>query len=67
MLATAEQRKAVEFMKIESLLMALLILGGTNLFVRVLTQGFEPALAATAIEWSIRRIKSAVRFLRSDR
>jgi len=44
-------------MKLESLLSALLVLGGTSLAVRLLTQGVELALAATAMEWFARRIK----------
>jgi len=60
-------RKAVEPMKFESIFMAMLIMGGTNLFVRVLTQGIEPALAATALEWSVRRIRAVIKLVRSDR
>ena len=52
-------------MKIESFYVALLLLGGTNLFARLLTQGVEPALVATAIEWSARRIGAAVKVIRS--
>ena len=54
-------------MKFESIFMAMLIMGGTNLFVRVLTQGIEPALAATALEWSVRRIRAVIKLVRSDR
>lgn len=60
-------RKAVGPMKFESIFIAILLMGGTNLFVRVLTQGIEPALAATALEWSVRRIRAAIRLVRSDR
>ena len=61
-----EQRKAIELMKIESFLIAALLLGGTNLFFRVLTQGVEPALAATALEWSARRIRTVIKLVRAD-
>jgi hypothetical protein len=44
-------------MKIGSFFIAVLLLGGTTLFARALTQGVESALVATAIEWSMRRIK----------
>lgn len=44
-------------MKIESFFVAVLLLGGTTLFARALTQGVESALVATAIEWSMRRTK----------
>lgn len=36
---------------------AVLLVGGTTLFARALTQGVESALVATAIEWSRRRSK----------
>jgi hypothetical protein len=52
-------------MKIESFLVAVLLLGGTNLFARVLTQGVESALVATAIEWSARRIRAAIKLVPS--
>jgi hypothetical protein len=52
-------------MKIENFFVAVLLLGGTNLFARVLTQGLELALVATAIEWSARRIRAAVKLARS--
>jgi hypothetical protein len=52
-------------MKIESFFVALLFLGGTNLFARALTQGVESALVATAIEWSAKRIRAAVKVVRS--
>jgi hypothetical protein len=52
-------------MKIESFFMAALLLGGTNLFARVLTQGIELALAATAIDWSVSRIRAAIRLVRT--
>jgi len=52
-------------MKIESFIVAALLLGGTDLFVRVLTQGIEPALVTTAIEWSTRQIKAAIRLVGS--
>jgi hypothetical protein len=51
-------RKADEAMKLESLLSTLWVLGGTSLSVRLMTQNVELALAATAIEWSARRIKA---------
>jgi hypothetical protein len=47
-------------MKFESFFVAVLLLGGTNLFVRVLSQGVESALVATAIEWSVRQIKRRI-------
>ena len=44
-------------MKLESLLSTLWVLGGTGLAARLMTQSVELALAATAVEWSARRIK----------
>jgi hypothetical protein len=52
-------------MKIESFFIAVLLLGGTTLFARVLAQGVESALVATAIEWSARRIRAAIKVVRS--
>jgi len=52
-------------MKIESFYVALLFLGGSNLFARLLTQGVESALVATAIEWSAKRIRAAIKVVRS--
>ena len=52
-------------MKIESIFVAVLLAGGTNLFARVLTQGVELALVATAIEWSAGRIRAALELARS--
>ena len=51
-------------MKFESIVVALLLIGGSNLFARVLTQGFEPALAGTAIELSATRIRTAIKLVR---
>ncbi|HTF93997.1 MAG TPA: hypothetical protein VK632_13185 [Verrucomicrobiae bacterium] len=45
-------------MKLESLLSTLWVLGGTGLAARLMTQSVELALAATAVEWSARRIKA---------
>ncbi|HMF52313.1 MAG TPA: hypothetical protein VK603_26885 [Candidatus Saccharimonadales bacterium] len=45
-------------MKLESLLSTLWVLGGTSLAARLMTQSVELALAATAVEWSARRIKA---------
>ena len=45
-------------MKLESLLSTLWVLGGASLSVRLMTQSVELALAATAVEWSVRRIKA---------
>ena len=45
-------------MKMESLLSALIILGGTSLSARLLTQSVELALAATVVEWSAERLKT---------
>ena len=59
--------KVVEPMKIESILTGVLLAGGTNLFARVLSQGVESALVATAIEWSARRIREAGKIFRSPR
>ena len=50
-------RKADEVMKLESLLSTLWVFGGTSLAARLMTQSVELALAATAVEWSARRIK----------
>ena len=60
----SETRKAVEPMKFDSILVAVLVAGGTNLFARVLAQGLELALIATAIEWSTNRIRAAVKLTR---
>jgi hypothetical protein len=51
-------RKAGEAMKLESLLSTLWVLGGTSLSGRLMTQSVELALAATAIEWSARRVRA---------
>jgi hypothetical protein len=51
-------RKAGEAMKLESLLSTLWVLGGATLAVRLMTQSVELALAATVVEWSVRRIKA---------
>jgi hypothetical protein len=53
-------------MKIESIVVAVLLAGGSNLFARVLTQGVESALAGTVIEWSATRIRTAIKRLRSQ-
>ena len=45
-------------MKIESFFMTVLLLGGTSLFFRMMTQGFESALIATAMEWSVRKFRA---------
>jgi len=63
----SETRKAVETMKFESILVAVLLASGTNLFARVLAQGLELALLATAIEWSTSRIRAAAKLARSRR
>jgi hypothetical protein len=65
--ASAKEGKAVEPMKIESILVTVLLAGGTNLVARVLTQGVELALVATAVEWSASRISAAVKLARSRR
>ena len=54
-------------MKIESFFVAVSLLVETNLFARVLTQGLELALIATAIEWSTSRIRAAAKLARSRR
>jgi len=63
----SETGKAVQAMKFENVLIAVLLAGGTNLVARVLTQGVELALAATAIEWSASRISTAVKLARARR
>jgi hypothetical protein len=63
----SETGKAIGLMKIDSILLAVLLAGGSNLFARVLTQGLELALVATAIEWSTSRIRAAVKLARSRR
>lgn len=52
-------------MKVESILVAVLLAGGANLFARVLSQGVEPALAGAVIDWSATRIRTAINLLRS--
>ena len=52
-------------MKIESMFVAVLLMGGTTLLGRILSQGVESALVATVIEWTARRIREAGRILRS--
>jgi hypothetical protein len=57
--------KAVKPMKLESIIVALLLAGGSNLFARVLTEGVEPALVGTVIDWSATRIRTAIKQVRS--
>ena len=45
-------------MKIENFFMTVLFLGGTSLFFRMMTQGLESALIATAMEWSARKFRA---------
>jgi len=45
-------------MKIESLLSAFLLLGGSTVLARMTTQGIEAALIVTAVEWSTRRMRA---------
>ncbi len=52
-------------MKFESIVVAVLLAGGSNLLARVLTQGVEPALAGTVIDWSASRIRTAIKLIRS--
>ena len=66
-LSNTQEGKAVEPMKIESFFVAVSLLVETNLFARVLTQGLELALVATAIEWSTSRIRAAAKLARSRR
>ena len=54
-------------MKIESMFVAVLLAGGTTLFGRILSQGVESALVATALEWTARRIRKAGKVFRSSR
>jgi hypothetical protein len=50
-------------MKMENFLMTLLLLGGSSLIFRMLTQGPGAALIATTSEWSLkRRNYTAVKF-----
>ena len=51
-------------MKIENLLIGAFLLGGATLLARTLSQGFEQALIATAMEWTIGRAKTIRRFVR---
>ncbi|MGZ8426267.1 MAG: hypothetical protein ACXWYD_15070 [Candidatus Binatia bacterium] len=53
-------------MKIESIFAAVLFVGGANLIARVLSQGVEPALVGTLIDWSASRIRTAIKRLRSQ-
>ena len=62
----SETGKAIEAMKIESIFAAVLFVGGANLIARVLSQGVEPALAGTVIDWSASRIRTAIKRLRSQ-
>ena len=45
-------------MKIESFFMTVLFLGGTSLFFRMMTQGFESALITAATEWSAKKFRA---------
>jgi hypothetical protein len=45
-------------MKIDSFYMTVLLLGGSSLFFRMLTQGFESALIATALEWAGKKLRA---------
>jgi len=48
-------------MKIDTLFLAALLLTGTALWARVVTQGFIPALVSTAIEYGLNGIRARVR------
>jgi hypothetical protein len=50
-------------MKIEMSLASTLLLIGTTLLARAQTQGFEQALLATAMEFGVNGLRSAVKFL----
>jgi hypothetical protein len=52
-------------MKIEISLLAALMLMGTDLLARVLVQGVEQALMATAIEHGLNGVRAARRLLRN--
>lgn len=52
-------------MKMESLWVVLLGLGGATLSVRLFTQGFELALAAALVEWSAPSIEARSRRMKS--
>ena len=54
----------MDSMKVENLLMGAFLFGGTTLLARVLSQGFEQALLATAMEWTIDRARAMRRSLR---
>ena len=51
----------MNLMKIETPVLAALLLIGTDLFARMAVQGIEQALLSTAIQWSLNHIKAAVR------
>lgn len=46
-------------MKIETVFLATLLVMGTTLWVRILTQGVEPALLSTVIESCVKGVKAA--------
>jgi uncharacterized membrane protein (UPF0136 family) len=54
-------------MKIEFPLLASLLFIGTTLLARAQAQGIEQALFATAIEYGVNGVRSAVRLLRFTR
>lgn len=60
-------RKAGEAMKFESLLSTLGTFGGTSLWVRLMTQSVELAVAAIVIEWWARHIRTIHQRLRRAR
>lgn len=47
-------------MKIDTAFLAALLLSGTTLLARVVTQGVVPALLSTAIEYSLNGIRARV-------
>ncbi len=54
-------------MKIENLIIAGFLLGGTTLLARALSQGVEQALLASVIEWTVGRTRAAQRLFRHER
>ncbi|MBI4527069.1 MAG: hypothetical protein HY695_25005 [Deltaproteobacteria bacterium] len=49
--------------KLDTTVMAALLLTGTTLWARIAVQGFELAIVSTAIEWFMNRLRAGIRRL----